>query len=198
MRADGGWTRGVTMRPGCASAPAVTSEVVEMISAALATNLPIDSPRELSKSGFASLIGVSPGRVSQMIKDGLPVEANDKIDVARGKLWVQENIDQRRSVAQRQAELPLGSRNKESHRDRLLREQADNAALKNQILRREYVKASEVEARWADVLRRLRSKILAVPSRVRQANPHLTAQDVAAFDAELRAALEELAGPADA
>lgn len=169
-----------------------------MTSAALDIDRPIGPPRELSKSGFANLIGVSPGRVSQMIKEGLPVEPNGKIDVARGKLWFQENVNQRRSVAQRPAELPLGSRSKEGHRDRLLREQADNAALKNQILRREYVKASEVEARWSDVLRRLRSKILAVPSRVRQANPHLTAQDVAAFDSELRAALEELAGPADA
>ncbi|PZA12751.1 DNA packaging protein [Rhodopseudomonas palustris] len=169
-----------------------------MISAALDTDRPIGSPRELSKSGFANFIGVSPGRVSQMIRDGLPVESSGKIDVARGQIWFQENVDQRRSVAQRQSELPLVSRNKESHRDRLLREQADNAALKNQILRRDYVKATEVEARWSDVLRRLRSKILAVPSRVRQANPHLTAQDVTAFDAELRAALEDLAGPADA
>lgn len=159
---------------------------------------PISPPREMSKSGFAGLIGVTPGRVSQMIKDGLPVEPNGKIDVARGRLWIQDNIDQRRSEAQRQTELLLGNRANESHRDRLLREQADNAAYKNQILRREYVKASEVEARWSDVLRRLRSKILAVPSRVRQANPHLTANDVAAFDAALRAALKELAEPADA
>lgn len=159
---------------------------------------PIGAPRELSKSGFAGLIGVTPGRVSQLIKDGLPVEPNGKIDVARGKLWFQENIDQRRSDAQRQTELPLGNRGRESHKERLLREQADHASMKNAILRRDYVKATEVEARWADVLRRLRSKILAVPSRVRQACPNLTAQDVAAFDAELRAALEDLAGRADA
>lgn len=159
---------------------------------------PIGPPREMSKSGFAGFIGVSPGRVSQMIKDGLPVEPNGKIDVARGKLWFQENVDQRRSDAQRQTELPLGHRGKESHKERLLREQADHAAIKNAIIRRDYVKATDVEARWADILRRLRSTILAVPSRVRQACPNLTAHDVAAFDAELRAALEEMAGPADA
>lgn len=169
-----------------------------MISGALDIDQPIGPPRELSKSGFASLIGVSPGRVSQMIKEGLPVESSGKIDVARGKLWFQENVDQRRSVAQRQTELPLGNRSKESHKERLLREQADHAAMKNAILRRDYVKATDVEARWSDVLRRLRSKILAVPSRVRQACPNLSAQDVAAIDSELRAALEEMAGPADA
>ncbi|UYO55707.1 DNA packaging protein [Rhodopseudomonas palustris] len=169
-----------------------------MISTALDTDRPIGPPRELSKSGFASLIGVSPGRVSQMIKEGLPVESSGKIDVARGKLWFQENVDQRRSVAQRQTELPLGNRSKESHKERLLREQADHAAMKNAILRRDYVKATDVETRWSDLLRRLRSKILAVPSRVRQACPNLSAQDVAAIDSELRAALEEMAGPADA
>ncbi|MBB1093872.1 DNA packaging protein [Rhodopseudomonas palustris] len=162
------------------------------------TTRPIGPPRELSKRQFAGLIGVTAGRVSQMIRDGLPVEPNSKIDVARGKLWFQENVDQRRSAAQRQIELPLDNRGKESHKERLLREQADHAALKNAILRRDYAKATDVEARWSDVLRRLRSKILAVPSRVRQACPNLTVQDVAAFDAELRAALEELAGVADA
>ncbi|MGP9814426.1 DNA packaging protein [Rhodopseudomonas sp. NSM] len=155
----------------------------------------IGPPREISKSGFAGLIGVSPGRVSQLIKDGLPVEASGKIDVARGKLWFQENVDQRRSDAQRQTELPLSNRGKESHKERLLREQADQAAIKTARLRGELVTAAAVEARWSDVLRRLRSKILAVPSRVRQSCPNLTARDVATFDLELRRALEDLAGP---
>jgi len=53
----------------------------------------------LSKKGFAELIGVSPGRVSQLIAGGLPVEPNGRIHVARGKAWVAENVDPNRRRA---------------------------------------------------------------------------------------------------
>lgn len=159
---------------------------------------PIGAPRALSKSEFARLVNLSAGRVSQMIKMGLPVELDGKIDIARGKIWMQENIDPRRSAAQPQGKLSFERPSAVSERDRLAREQADNMALKNAALRRELVPAVEVEQRWSEVLRRVRSKILAVPSRVRQSLPHLTLQDVAAFDTELRRALDELAGPIDA
>lgn len=159
---------------------------------------PIGAPRALSKSAFARVANISPGRVSQMIKAGLPVEPDGKIDIARGKIWMQENIDPRRSAAQSQGRFSFERPATVSERDRLAKEQADNVALKNAALRRELVPATEVEARWSDILRRVRSKVLAVPSRVRQTHPHLTAQDVVAIDAELRRALEELAGEGDA
>jgi phage terminase Nu1 subunit (DNA packaging protein) len=154
---------------------------------------PIGPPRSLSKSAFAAEVNLSPGRVSQMIKQGLPVEPDGKIDIARGKIWIQENVDPRRRAAQPQGRFSFERKPVESERDRLAREQADNVALKNAALRRELVPATEVEDRWAGVLRRIRSKILAVPSRVRQASPHLTGHDIAALDAELRKALEDLA-----
>lgn len=53
----------------------------------------------LSKRGFSELIGVSPGRVSQMISDGLPVEPNGRIDIAKGKAWVASNVDENRRRA---------------------------------------------------------------------------------------------------
>ncbi|NJO53788.1 MAG: DNA packaging protein [Bacteroidales bacterium] len=154
---------------------------------------PIGAPREVSKSAFARIVNVSPGRVSQMIKQGLPVEPDGKIDIARGKIWIQENVDPRRRAAQPQGKFSFERRPVESERDRLAREQADNMALKNAALRRELVPAAEVETRWSDILRRVRSRLLAVPSRVRQASPHLTARDIAALDGELRKALEDLA-----
>lgn len=159
---------------------------------------PIGEPRSLSKSAFARLVNLSPGRVSQMIKQGMPVELDGKIDIARGKVWMQENIDPRRSAAQPQGKLSFERPSTVSERDRLAREQADNMALKNAALRRELVPSAEVEQRWSEVARRIRSKILSVPSRVRQQCPHFTQHDVGAIDGELRAALEELAGPADA
>lgn len=50
----------------------------------------------ISKRGFAELLGVSAGRVSQMIAAGLPVEPNGRIAVAAGKAWVEANVDPNR------------------------------------------------------------------------------------------------------
>ena len=49
--------------------------------------------RTLSKKGFAEAIGVSAGRVSQLIKAGLPVEPNGRIDAEAGSAWYRENVD---------------------------------------------------------------------------------------------------------
>jgi len=46
---------------------------------------------------------------------------------------------------------------------------------------------------WADVLRNVRAGVLAVTSRVRARLPHLSAQDAAVVDEELRQALAALA-----
>ena len=83
-----------------------------------------------------------------------------------------------------------------SERARLAKEQADAQALKNASLRGELVSAAEVERKWADVLRQVRSRILAVPSRLRQ-SVNLDAESADEMDRELRAALTEL-GNADA
>ncbi len=53
----------------------------------------------LSKKGVAELLGVSPGRVSQLITAGMPVEPNGRVNVARAKAWVAENVDPNRRRA---------------------------------------------------------------------------------------------------
>ena len=58
----------------------------------------------------------------------------------------------------------------------------------------ELVEASAVEPEWSGVLWAVRVGMLAVPSRVAQRLPHLTAHDVSEVDAEVRAVLNEL-GP---
>ena len=60
---------------------------------------PTEPLKTLSKKGFAELIGVSQGRVSQMIADGLPVEPNGRVDRAKGIAWVDANIDPNRRRA---------------------------------------------------------------------------------------------------
>lgn len=63
----------------------------------------------LSKSGFAELIGVSKSRVSQLITAGLPVEPNGRIHVARGRDWVERNVDPNRRRSASPASMPVDS-----------------------------------------------------------------------------------------
>lgn len=155
----------------------------------------IEAPTTVRKGAFARLVNVSPGRISQMIASGLPVEDDGRIDVAKGKAWIKENVSASRSAAQSpQADLPFAAQpDAAAERLRLIKEQADHAALKNAALRRELVPAAEVEREWAGVLRHVRAGILSVPSRLRQLLPGLTAAEVEAIDAELRRVLEEMA-----
>ena len=155
----------------------------------------IGEPKAVRKSAFAKLMNVSPGRVSQMITAGLPVEPDGRIDVARGKLWIAGNISPTRSAAQSaQDDLPFAAiPDANAERVRLLKEQADAAALKNAARRGDLVDAAAVEREWSSIMRRLRSAILAVPSRMRQTLPHLTAHDVVVLDGELRRVLQDLA-----
>lgn len=155
----------------------------------------IGEPKVVTKKAFATIVNVSQGRISQYVKQGLPVEADGRIDVARGKLWIGQNISSTRSAAQAaQDDLPFAAqKDAAEERARLVREQADYAALKNQQLRAELVPAVEVERAWTGLLRQLRSGILATPSRLRQILPHLDADDIMAIDAELRRVLTEFA-----
>jgi phage terminase Nu1 subunit (DNA packaging protein) len=84
-----------------------------------------------------------------------------------------------------------------SQRARLAKEQADEKELKNAVLRGELLPAAQVEATWSDFLRGLRSRLLALPARAQVAGG-LTQAQTLAVDAELRAALTELGGDADA
>jgi len=56
-------------------------------------DLPREFGRTISKGAFAERTGVTPGRVSQMIGDGLPVEPNGKIDPRAAEAWIDENVD---------------------------------------------------------------------------------------------------------
>ena len=78
-----------------------------------------------------------------------------------------------------------------TERARLAKEQADTIALKRQALTGAMIPAVDVERRWRELLAGIRSRMLAVPSRVRQHLPHLTAADVATIDRETRDALTD-------
>jgi phage terminase Nu1 subunit (DNA packaging protein) len=80
-----------------------------------------------------------------------------------------------------------------AERAKLAKEQAEGHAMKNALARGEMVMVAEVERTWTGVLSVIRSKILAVTSRVRHRLPHLTAHDADVIDRELRDALTETA-----
>ncbi|WP_426433857.1 hypothetical protein [Bradyrhizobium genosp. P] len=71
---------------------------------------------------------------------------------------------------------------------------ADLNRLKAARLRGELVEAAAVEAEWSGILRTVRAGMLAVPSRVAARLLHLSRADVAEIEAEIRAALAEIAG----
>lgn len=84
-----------------------------------------------------------------------------------------------------------------AERARLAKEQADAQALKNARSRDELVEANAVERAWSDVLRQVRARVLAVPSRLRS---ELVQADPATFtsiDRALRDALTELGNGED-
>lgn len=68
----------------------------------LFSNFPEQPPSSMSKKGFAEHVGVTQGRISQLIAQGLPVEPSGRIDVTRGVAWLRANIDSNR----RRADLP--------------------------------------------------------------------------------------------
>ena len=77
-------------------------------------------------------------------------------------------------------------------RARLAAAQADLAELKAERERGGILDADAVEREWSGVLRTVRAGMLAVPSRVAQRLPHLSAHDVAEIDQEVRAVLAEI------
>jgi hypothetical protein len=60
----------------------------------------------------------------------------------------------------------------------------------------ELVEAKKIQIEWQKIVTRAKTKLLAVPSKVRARIPHMTAGDMATVEEEIREALEELAGEA--
>lgn len=77
-------------------------------------------------------------------------------------------------------------------RGKLLAAQARIAEIKEAQMRGERVHKEDVIAEWSNVIRQIRSRMLALPSRLGGRLPHLTPADRAEIDAEIRAILTEL------
>jgi hypothetical protein len=47
---------------------------------------------ELTKTAFAKHLGVSPGRISQYIRAGMPVRWNGRVNTAKAECWIRSRI----------------------------------------------------------------------------------------------------------
>lgn len=166
-----------------------------MLQVRILEELPLEGERVLRIGGvdLCTLLGISPAALADLKKRGLARHlGHDAYDL---EATVSAYIGHLRGVASgrgnEEAVLTLTG-----ERARLAREQADAQALKNAAMRGELVAVEEVEREWSDVLRRLRSRIIAVPSRIRQALS-LSPEQAEAIDQELRAALMELGHDGD-
>lgn len=102
------------------------------------------APPSLSKSDFAREMGVTPGRISQLIARGLPVMANGRIDPEAGREWYATNVDpSRRRAAVAVGEL--GSR-PVSIKEEIEAERLAHARMKRQHLEKALVDRHTAEA----------------------------------------------------
>ena len=46
-----------------------------------------------TKTAFAARVGLTKGRISQLVAEGLPVRSDGRIDVAEGLAWIETNLD---------------------------------------------------------------------------------------------------------
>ena len=145
-------------------------------------------PATMSESELAVLFGIASSHVRTLCRDGVMVR------VGRGRFDVRQSL-QNYIARLRPGAVKGGPQTDElkAEKLRLARQQADKLEISNAAARGDMIRAADVEREWANVLRDVRSTMLAVPSRVGAKLGHLTAHDVAEIDSEIKAAMQGLA-----
>lgn len=151
-------------------------------------------PATMTESQLAAFLGIATSQVRTKTRDGILIR------ISGGKKGAPAGWDVRASLLGYLSQLRDGAvkgggqvpDELKAEKLRLARHQADKLELANAAARGELVRAADVEREWANVLRDVRSTLLAVSSRVGSKLAHLTAHDVAEIDSEIKAALEGL------
>ncbi|AGC43265.1 hypothetical protein MYSTI_01934 [Myxococcus stipitatus DSM 14675] len=167
----------------------------------------VDSDEPLSIRAYAKHRGCSHVAVLKAIKRGRLVKSitPDKkvIPSIADREWI-ENTDLTRAP-QRAPEIqvtavippePAPSAPPVSINDAALRQkhwQAQLAELKYRKAAGELVEVAQVRHHLEDVFRQCRTRLLGLPTRIKQGLPHLTVADHALVDAYIREVLEQLA-----
>jgi phage terminase Nu1 subunit (DNA packaging protein) len=145
-----------------------------------------DSDREVRLLELADWLGVSERAVAEYAHKGIIVRSG------RGVVRLKDSI---RAVCHhfREGASRRGTTSSlTTQRERIASEQADKLAMQNATARREMISAKSVADEWASVLRMVRSRMLATPSRIQQQLGHLSAHDLDIIDREIRDALTDL------
>lgn len=144
---------------------------------------------------LAVLIGISERRVRELRDEGV-IPDNGAGRYVLG-VAVSAYCANLRPASGQSARGGSASAGLTSEREGLARAQRLAQEHKNAVAAGEFVSAVDVERTWSDFLRKIRSQVLAVPSRVRQIVPTLTAHDAGLIDRELRDVLTGLADDDD-
>jgi phage terminase Nu1 subunit (DNA packaging protein) len=149
-------------------------------------------PESLGEEDMARLLGCTASHIRTLTREGHLVKAGRaRWNVRASLLTYLEHIRQL-AVKRGRNDDPM-----KLERIRVLKAQAEKIEKQNQIAAGEMLQATAVEREWANLLRDVRSALLAVPSRCGASLPHLTAHDIAAVDREIKSALEGLANGND-
>lgn len=143
-------------------------------------------PATATTGELAALLGISAQRIRQLASEGLFVRAGRGCYDTRGSI---SRYCERLRAERTNRTTPAGDELK-AEKLRLVKEQADAAALKNEALRGDLVPAADVEARWTTILTDLRAQMLAVSGRI-AGRLALSPADITEIDAEIRLALAE-------
>lgn len=141
----------------------------------------------VSTAELATLLGVTTRQIQLWAKEGIAVR------VEAGKFDAAKSVQNRIEQAGKKAPAATAKTGLDREKTRLAKEQADAQRLKNQILRNEMLPRAEVEREWSEIMRLVRTGVLACTSRIRNQLPHMTAHDGQVIDRELRGALSALA-----
>jgi phage terminase Nu1 subunit (DNA packaging protein) len=146
--------------------------------------------RQVDADELAAWLGVSAVAVRDHVRAGV-LERSGKRFALRPN--IQKYAAHLRRLVVTRSEGPAAV-----ERARLTRAQAALASLKARKLSGALIDAEQVRNTWLSVMASVRARLLAIPGRVQQTAPHLSADDIAAIDREIRAALSELADGAEA
>lgn len=147
---------------------------------------------QLKTAALAGLLGISSRRLNQLVEEGIAVRT------APGMFDAAQTIQKYVAHASGKAAGAAVVLDLDREKARLAKEQADGHALKNAVARGEFVNAADVTREWEDIVRTMRSAMLAVPSRCRrQAATSFGAAEIAIIDREIRDALEAISNDQD-
>lgn len=152
-------------------------------------NVEESSPGAVTKAEFAARVGLTRGRISQLIADGLPVRPDGRIDFEAGCTWLENSLDPDRRAASRASTRTAARREKLQSvadvRRRLMTVQVQRARL---AYARERARLVDAHAARATIVARARAERDAHMAWVHRAAAAVAAE----LDTDPRATFEVL------